>query len=223
MLYSQFFDKTIKQGEENKSPERGRKMLQIVDGFISNKIEKFAHWWQKITGKDCFWLAKAAAVCYGLFGTAIMANIMLKGKEAAVTAICSIVAFLCMALAAGFIKQIKFKQEIVSIAHSRGLANPFKIIDYGVRISAVFLSPICSLSEVLSLLQGRLSFLLIFTGIFGNIFLWILLLYYFSACDPLPPAKSKVRQWLEKVVSAAKEALSPTPQPQPIPVESRFL
>ena len=37
-------------------------MLIEIDVWLLGKLEKFSHWFQKLTGKNCFWLAKMAAV-----------------------------------------------------------------------------------------------------------------------------------------------------------------
>ncbi|MEK7065864.1 MAG: hypothetical protein AAB938_00765, partial [Patescibacteria group bacterium] len=41
----------------------------------------------------------------------------------------------------------------------------------------------------------------------------IILAAYFGACTPLPPAKSKSRNWVEGVVATFRSLLRPTPVP----------
>lgn len=45
---------------------------------------------------------------------------------------------------------------------------------------------------------------------------------YFLACDPRPPAKSKVRQLAEKLAESVKKLLAPIPKPVPIRIPSKY-
>lgn len=44
------------------------------------------------------------------------------------------------------------------------------------------------------------------------------LYFYFVACIPLPPCKSKIRKMTEKLAEMLKSAFAPTPAPVPIPI-----
>lgn len=218
MLYSQFFDKTIKQGKKDKSPERGRKMLQTIDWFVLGKFEKFAHWWQRLTGKDCFWLAKLCLILW-LTGSAAeyLIKIWLFNAGAPRIGLLAIDALLAIFWYHKILSsQFDTYQKI-------GFSNKNKLEFKVVRIFMAIATFFTMIAIIFKLLKNADAVYFSSYLIYAVIAIMVFSMAYFTSCDPLPPAKSKVRQWLEKVVSAAKEALSPTPQPQPIPVESRFL
>lgn len=194
-------------------------MLTIIDFWLLGRLEKFAHWWQKLTGKNCFWLARAAVVCYGLLLVAILVPSILSGKNLA--AIIMPVILIVAALFAVFhhFVMIKYKERIVSDMQEANLSNPFKIIDSNWRTVALLVILLCMLAAVVnSVTRGNIS------GYFISIMLGLLIFldglsYYFFACDPLPPAKSKIKEWKEKFVSAVKGIFAPAPQPSPVPCE----
>ncbi len=86
------------------------------------------------------------------------------------------------------------------------LSNYLKVDSFSIFIRTV--------NAVFSLI----CFIIIFethTGIYAGIDSFLFTrTFYFASCDPLPPAKSKVRKALEKL----RELFSPTPEP--IPQES---
>jgi len=193
-------------------------MLIEIDVWLLRKLEKFSHWFQKLTGKNCFWLARVATACYFCFGLAVTAFYILS-KETSMIILYSLSSLIILAVAISMFKMLKFKEEIVLDASNIGLVNPFKILDYPIRTLTLIFTPICSFREIAGILDGGVSIILVFIGIFGNLLFWYGLFYYFSACDPLPPAKSKVKEWKEKFVNAVKGVFAPVPRPVPAPCE----
>lgn len=195
-------------------------MLQKIDWFILGKFEKFAHWFQKLTGKNCFWQSRILIITL-IISDSVHASIkILKGSSGIV--------FYCAVSVLSWIvvyfwtrqnekKTFKFNRD--------GLSNPFKKDGAFTRKVMVVILIIAYLSSVsvAARLNGTsiLNFGLIASDLVSETL--IVSILFLISCDPLPPVKSKLRQWLEKIISAVKEVFIPAPQPQPIPVESRFL
>lgn len=192
-------------------------MLTIIDFWLLGRLEKFANWWQKLTGKNCFWLAKMSTIFYGFSGVALEIRIILRSKEITFTVIRGLMMFGFFALAIWFFRQVKFREKIVYKSHDLNLSNPFKIIDHLLR-KILLLGTLTF--GIASLLAGEFSVIGILISVLLNIILWQALLNYFSACDSLPPAnKSKIKEWKEKLVNAIKGVFAPDPQPSPVPCE----
>lgn len=193
--------------------------MTIIDFWLLGRLEKFAHWWQKLAGKNCFWLARAAVVCYGLLIVAILVPSILYGKNLVAVTMPVILIVAAFFTVFHHFKMIKYKERIVSGMQEAGLSNPFKIIDSDWRTVALLIIFLCMLAVVVNSVTGGSV-----SGYFISIMLGFLvfldgLSYYFSACDPLPPAKSKIKEWKEKSVNAVKGVFAPAPQPSPVPCE----
>lgn len=192
-------------------------MLQKIDWFVLGKFEKLAYWWQKLTGKDCFWLAK---LCLVILLTGFAADYLVKIwlLNTGAPRIGSLAVYVFIAIF--WYHHINSSQ--VDTYQKIGFGNENKLKFKAIRVFIAigdFLSMISTVFELIKSVDVMHFFLHL---IYAIIAIALVSMVYFAACDPLPPAKSKVRQWLEKIVSAAKDAFSPAPQPQPIPVESRF-
>ena len=189
-------------------------MLIEIDVWLLGKLEKFSHWFQKLTGKNCFWLAKIAAVCHGLLIVVILMPGVFLGDQtvAIVSGILMMFTFFTVFKHFALIKH----RELV-VLREENLSNPFKVLDYDWRITILFVILLCLFIMAINLMIGY--FLFYFSAMLAFLMFLQGLLYYFSACDPLPPAKSKVKEWKEKFVNAVKGVFAPAPQPSPVPCE----
>lgn len=179
-------------------------MLEKFDALMLQKTEKYLHWLQKTCGRDCFWLAHACLIMHGL----MMTLFVFLSQE---------YAMLLWMLIQSMHILVKWIKEQAYKDLKCGLANQEKL-RVGPRLFQVCGQIYChSALFLLSLTFLKSSVvLLILCGVF-----FLVLFYYFIACDPLPPAKSKVKIWLENFAEKAKEILSPAPQPIPIPISNR--
>ena len=165
--------------------------------FLEHTFERFSHWWQRnICGtEDCFFLARIAGILFGVaYAQSIhsLAGIIIGCLVAAVN-----------------LRLIGIEERRTWSVMKRGCANPSKLegqfLRYFYLIAAMFLS-----TAVLFSARFTATFLLM-------VLLWISV-PYFANCDPLPPAKSKVRKWLEKLSQKIKEFFSPAPEQAPVPI-----
>ena len=157
-------------------------------------------------------------IFYGLSGVVGSIIIILRAKGISSIVFPIAISVLFIVFAIGFFDIVRLKEIIVSdLSRYSNLSNPFKIID---RLFRVFLLLGVFVIEILGLLDlEEFSVFWVIIITFSNVVLWQALLNYFSACDPLPPAKSKVREWKERFVNAVKEVFTPAPQPSPVPCE----
>lgn len=191
-------------------------MLEKIDASLLEKIEKFTHWWQKTFGQDCFWWAKVFIVLFIVFMNSFAVLGILFGNKFDPILFGS---FMLTLLSPLVFLTIKIAQARAYQNQVSGLANECKLF----------------------LQDKRLMMLVIFNGVgfawglfeyLQNIPIYIVALcplgfsclgiaYYALSCDPLPPAKSKVKIWLENFMEKTKEFLTPQPALVPVPVRNR--
>jgi len=176
-------------------------MLARIDDFLLNKAQKTCDKFQRLTGLTKFrlekWATIIAVMSYWMF--AIEVRVLF------------LTLYSCILSAMYFfvVRDLE-AQEKAFLARNELRDN----IDYsGGRIVSLVLYGI-TLPLTLSLaLASSAPELLWFCGWMAS----VLSKTYFSACIPRPPSKSKMREWLEKGLTALRDSLPP----EPIPVSNR--
>ena len=177
-------------------------MLYIFDMWFLNRVEKFSHWWQRMFGQDCFWLARQMVVISII--TNFICGLMFMGialEDILTSILCGLVSLI-------WLPYIALTESGVRKAQKDFLSNPEKLA------SKERLNFVLMLSSTVVLLVGGIS-------IFLAGFILHVPIVYFCACDPLSPSKSKARKRLESAIGAIKDALSPSSRPEPVPIPSR--
>lgn len=194
-------------------------MFFEIDMWLVDKFERFSHKFQRFFGYDCFWLARS---CY--YSCVAFLALFLLGAFWYDSAF-HLLALLIIILPAYyiFIPMVEDAEALAKKMRNKNLANPKKLDDASDRIKifpVVFVMVGIYYPFVFAFLVPKSPFFVNFFGIYVFCGIWCLFLTYFIACDPLPPAKSKIRQWLEKLAEAAKGIFEPIPEPVPIPVRA---
>lgn len=183
-------------------------MLIRLDLFVLEKVEKFSHWWQRMFGQDCFWWAKSLTTVSVIMAfSGAFAFLLTEAESDFITDI--LVSSFAATMSFIWFPFISFVEKQAKIAYENSLGNPEKLCS---RERIFFLLLLCVMMLPIMI---RVHLLL------GLGYMFYIPINYFCACDPLPPAKSKVRQWLKSAVSATKKVFSSTPQPVLVPVPSR--
>ena len=193
-------------------------MLIRIDLWLLARLEKFAHRFQTITGRNCFWLARVftllAGFSAGYLVTIAYLTFRANRSLAVWTGVVSFFLFLEVLFVFISIRVIEINISEIQT----GLANPFKYVEQFDRIWRIIAYPVYTLIWATGFyLIYRLS--LISVIFCSSAFIWLIIAWYLKCCDPLPPAKSKVKQWKEKFVNAVKGVFAPAPQPSPVPCE----
>ena len=181
-----------------------------MDFWFIDKFERFSHWWQKnISGEqNCFWWAKCCLLFYtlGVIRSAVTTFYFGYTDSSLVT-----LWVLTLCLGAVYFRMIRIVEKTIAKLHQGGLSNPQKMLGL-FRSTAILMQFISYLSlsfTVLLRLPWRWQIYIASLSIF------LAATAYFTACDPLPPAKSKIRQWLGNLAKSIKVFLIPAPQSVP--------
>src|SRR3989344_9019197 len=106
-------------------------MLIRTDLWLLERLEKFAHWFQKLTGKNCFWLSRIFIIWGAMNLIGPYQLDILEGRRLVVPIL---ITGIVLIGAAGLWRQSRRKEEQVSRMNERGYANPFKIAGFSFRI-----------------------------------------------------------------------------------------
>lgn len=157
---------------------------QIIkfDVFLLFKIfQKFAHWFQEVTGKNNFWLARVV-LCLGLIGDVTL-SVFFRWR------IIELIIVLDMIVLALNLVSIQRSENVYGSTNGKFL-NP-EILNGAIsRIMWIVIAPLLILIFPPSILYC--------VGILAS--------NYFSACTPKPPAESKVKAWLKSFFTILKPA-----------------
>src|SRR3989338_8471808 len=160
------------------------------DTFLLDQVERFSNRWQKLTGLDCFWWSR---ICQKLLYISILGALF----------------------ALIFDDYISLTEKEAREALAKNAVNPERVRSMAVRLIVVILSvcvqPIIFRLIILHRIQSTPELNIVVFSAFV-VFTSMTALYYFIACTPLPPAKSKVRKWLESGIEFLRETLTPKPR-----------
>ena len=173
-------------------------MLYKLDGFlIDKKFQPVTEWFQKLTGKTNFWLAKCCLLFMFVFSLVQACFDYFFDPD-----FFFIDMLFVLAMWAITIKGCRvFKKEEEYLLKNPKAMNARRVNQREFRIFALIVIPLIFLIHV------AMSFYpwLIFAPFV------LIPMAYFLACTPLPPCKSKMRKWYEGVLTRADERLSATP------------
>lgn len=189
--------------------ERRPLVIEKIDSVIIAACTKFSHWLQQLTGITSYFLAN---VGNGLFAISLMLRVVNYFHQIFRLPTDTFDAFLSSFLLLNTLSQsflcIKAQEHLLGNAETKPAAlrsyqkkgiSQLRIF-WIILLAITLLSAPTAVGGPLWILDGmRYVFLPLGAVIF----------YCFIAVDPLPPGKSKVRQWVEKLAGAGR--LVPAP------------
>lgn len=194
-------------------------MLKQLDiWLVENVAERFTHWFQKLTGKNNFWLARLCAWQIIFFPmSALAVEAILQGSIHALLYDVKLPgSFITLGIVAVFYTLvIHIVEKATKKARTHDCMNPLKSIPGGIRyrfynilLWSVILSGVWALVG-LNNHDGIESMKML---LFSVVWLFpTIVIVHIMSCDPLPPSseKSKITKW----ISAIRVYMTPTPQP----------
>lgn len=194
-------------------------MLLKFDAWLLEKIEKLAQWWQKIFGQDNFWWSKLFSIIYTCCLTAYAVGAVWYAYPIKnwwfyfYMLFPSTIPNIC-----GWYNWFNIYKENVYKNLENGIANALKLKLVEMRLLYFLVPLMLSIPPLLIKLARHALIPFLLESLPPISGLSLLLVIYCVSCDPLPPAKSKVKIWFEKLVAKTKEFFSPEPAPIPVPI-----
>ncbi len=157
----------------------------VLDLFLVDRIERISHKIQRFFGPDCFLQAKVVLYTKSM----IYLIIFFPGSKQKPGILFSALFLFCLySYLLSTIKNDAYKNI------KDGLLNSFRISGFPVRFFVLF------------------SYLFLYP-FQEHVYVWsvyhfcALLFFYLISCTPLPPQKSKLKEWLEEISSQGKPAM----------------
>ncbi|OGF61490.1 hypothetical protein A2662_00695 [Candidatus Giovannonibacteria bacterium RIFCSPHIGHO2_01_FULL_45_33] len=187
-------------------------MFEKFDFWLIEILEPEMQKLQRFTGYDCFWWAKIFVVLFIIFVNSFaVLGTLFGNKFSPILSGSSLLTLLTSPLAFWTIKIVQARTYQNQI---NGLANEYKLQLRGKRLMLLTIFVTTGFAWGLHELHN-IPIYIAALCLLG--FSCLGIVYYAISCDPLPPAKSKVRNWLGNLLEKTKEFLSPEPELVPVP------
>ncbi|GEM_PF-6146616 len=175
-------------------------MFFAFDQWLLDKFERFGHQSQLYTGKDCFWWAWVSSILYCIF--LLLPSPLFKIDETWKDLILRISPFdVLLGILFFVLANLGAKTR-----HVDNFVNKLRLEQSKLRLALMLYFLLIDLfAPELARFVRETSFVA---------------LMYFTACTPLPPAPSKLKEWLKNKSEALKQILVPHKLPQPVPAPS---
>jgi hypothetical protein len=166
-----------------------------LDDFLMDEVfQKFVWWFQKIFGKTNFWLARVSCTIFIISAILVAATTLIK-QNSLLSAFFYVFWLLPLIFFyENYRKDFKRNEEQLFEEGIQKKVNERRIIWILPRILLIWITPFFVISNFIVYFKNG-ELLTLISEIIYN--LSVLLVFYFASCTPLPPAKSKVKEWLE--------------------------
>ncbi len=186
--------------------------MKLDDWLIDNVFQRFAHWFQRMTGKDNFYLATCSGMISVLVGFYI--NALLNSHPIDYLITCSMVGVI---IGSSIISKKRYEGEnrgtltpTLNSERNRTYPTLFRVLFLGVGFGhiIILISIIITASHWSKILEEILLEVLLL-GFIGHL--------YFVACTPLPPQKGKIGELIRSFGKALKECVPSPGGREPVP------
>ncbi len=176
-------------------------MLNNLDSYLIDKIfQRFAHWWQELTGLTNFWIAKWMYVCTAILATFLLIVwAVLTNMPTFFNSIVYLILTLVFILMIHGIFILEMKDKEFTKKHS-GVINEGRINGVGRRVLGLIVTVIFLINFLYFFMDNIKLLLEIFTITYFFLQVCYFIGVYFEDCTPLPPGKSKLKKWNEKTL-----------------------
>lgn len=188
-----------------------RYYLEILDERILALFTKFSHWFQRLTGRTNYFLAKVFLFVAVYCQLLVILNYWFRILTAPSNLVDIVLGSLLICTAAeNAITADKAESHLFSEHETKPYIGVF--VDKYVRIFAIAITifGLATGAFLWSEVVQKRSLLL--DTIVGLWWVYCLSAIYFASVDPLPPGKSKVRRWLEELQAGLRK-LQPMERP----------
>lgn len=175
-------------------------MHKIDDWLIDSVLQPFAHWFQKLTGKTNFFLARAAAIA-----STCLHGLWEQNLHGGINVCIGSIFLFCL----GMYVVRTFEQAFYRQQKSGSMfCNPTRISHHHQSTRGLLNYLFLGLSTTLPFVAEQLYYL------HSSMFFWILM-NYFCCLTPLPPGESKFKKWATSIGTKLRSLVTGLGNPQP--------
>ena len=178
--------------------------MKIDSWLIDSVFQPFSHWFQRLTGKDNFYLARMVLYTQ-LFCVGIMTTWF--------PLVLIFLLLLCPFVTIALIKIISITEnvcheDLVSGCRNRYYNAPMVVL---TRMFAVFSFFLLQMQMVR--MEIDIGFVTGMSAAHFTVCISVIIVLYLCACTPLPPGESKIRKWLNSLKGSFSSSSVPDPTP----------
>lgn len=170
------------------------KFFEALDGFILDKIfQRVSDFFQKTTGKTCFFLARIVFILSASILALVVISKIYLYKDSGFMMVGFIFFVPAIALCletAGYIQSEE--KEFFDGDRGEQMANSLRIRLFPVRVFIWFWD-----IYLFSLMYGEYADCPLAAICFHGYYLSLTVSIYLASCNPLPPGKSKIGEWVK--------------------------
>lgn len=170
-------------------------LFEAIDAKILALFTKISNKFQRLTGRTNFFLAKAALCLVGLDVLAKAGNYWLHFLGRTTNVVQLVLAIAVIALIFKDMYLCDKDEDNALDSYNRATVFYYLYRSQAVRLLFVFTSLLFLPIDVEELLTGKGAFVFRLTDALFSYA--ITAFFYFIIVDPLPPSKSKIREWVE--------------------------
>jgi hypothetical protein len=176
------------------------KLIERIDSAFLKLFTKFSHWFQRLTGKTNFFLARICLVIVVLGSMIFVFNFwipLLSHPTRPYDVFLSGLFIPMMVYVEAHLKKAEDdfggNVAIKPIIQSAFIGSIFQVLRTLMMLLLILSTP----WDIYSFFDGHLKGVWLFNLLHEMSYRCFASFYYFIAVDPLPPGKSRVRQWIE--------------------------
>lgn len=170
------------------------RFVNAIDGFVLKHITKFSHWFQRLTGKTCYFLAKTMFLMVVSVFIISACNYWIRVLYFKSLFLDVVVAPICIWFWKDHIYMMDKSDEHLFGGNRTKLLNVWMIMPLA-RTIGLIISPL-SFFGLRNAYFAEKGFWL-FNINYELVVIYMTLGAYFASVDPLSPGVSKVREWIE--------------------------
>jgi hypothetical protein len=199
--------------------------FEKIDNFLLDDIhEPIQQKFQRLTGKNCFFLARIFLETQGILWILIVVLFFEYGGVKIQPQSFFLEMMLNLAFSFIFFREIEIisiKMSILRIYETdfnkilkKDLYNPLRLTLFKPRIKKIFY---LFLKTTICLILFGQQFIFSKAGVCYILILFFRIIeIYFTSCTPLPPGTSKVRQWIKNMKESLSNVFVPEPALAPV-------
>lgn len=185
------------------------RFIKAVDEFVFKHITKFSHWFQRLTGKTCYFLAKIMFLLIISDFIIVACNYWIKILYVETIFLQVVIAPLLIWILTDYVYMMDKSDRHLHKGNRTKLVTAFTILP-AFRIIVLILSSLVFISLPGAYFAEKGFWL--FNINHELVLIYIALGAYFASVDPLPPGVSKIREWIESF-NAGFQKLQPLESP----------
>jgi hypothetical protein len=181
------------------------KKLEHLDERVLRLCTQFAHWFQRLTGRTNYFLAKIGVTMAAVSLLILIANYYFKFLPVFILSPSWLLLGIVMITSLLHDAYCLDKSEKAAQLSTERVRDPLMLSSSpAMRLLCLFPSILCTTMSWILFIRHPIWEVFMMVAVIMGLINGATIFLYFTAVDPLPPGTSKVRQWIAGIASALR-------------------